>query len=243
MGIPRSEVQRLLACDLDGTLIYDGSGHPDSPPGLLWLSDFCKSHGAGLVYITGRSRLHARYGIDSWGLPEPDWLATSCGTELYYGESPDDSFAVRAGGWNPGRVVVALSKLRLEPQCACLQTPFKMSYYGESAEDARQALLNAGIQANVLLNRDRETGRSQIDVIPRTMGKVAVLHHLQAGIGLEVQDIVFAGNGGNDLAVFDSDYQSVVVGNSELRSVPERVYRAVGHYADGVLEGAAHWWR
>lgn len=242
MAEPRQKVQRLLACDLDGTLIDDSSGDHD-PMAPLRLGDYCRQRHAAIAYITGRPYTHALHGIDLNGLPGPDWLAVSCGTELYRGGiTLEEGFANLAGGWNPGRIRVALSGLRLEPQCSCLQTSLKISYYGGRQEQVRQALLSSGIQARVLANFDPFAGRHQIDVIPHAMGKLAVLHYLQGILGLDTQQIVFAGNGGNDIQVFDSDYQSVVVGNSALKCLPERVHRAAGHYAAGVLEGAARWW-
>ena len=57
--------------------------------------------------------------------------------------------------------------------------------------------------------------------------------------------MVTAGDSLNDLAMFETGLQSVMVGNAEpglVRALPglPRTYRACGHGCEGILEGLRH---
>ena len=98
-----------------------------------------------------------------------------------------------------------------------------------------------------------------LDVLPQSATKEYALKYLQNRFKLQENDIVFAGDGGNDLGPLTSGYQAIVVNNaSELfkkkvveiakaKSVLDSVYFAHGdfngmngNYTAGVLEGLNH---
>lgn len=89
------------------------------------------------------------------------------------------------------------------------------------------------------------SGDKYLDVLPAGVNKGSTLLGLLEWLELEAALVVTAGDSLNDLAMFETGLQSVMVGNAEpglVRALPglSRTYRASGHGCEGILEGLRH---
>ena len=263
-----TDTRWILATDLDGTIIPP-QGAEAVGPGL---SEFRELLGTRsdvvLAYVTGRHLELARKGISLLDLPEPDLLVCDVGTSVYrfgpggYELDPDyrEAMANALGDVSPGAIRRALGGIgALEMQEGEKQADFKISYYVAKQADsdvvlreARSRLSGLGASASLVHSHEVNGGRGLLDVLPGGVAKDRAVLHLHEHIGVGREQLVYAGDSGNDLAVMLAGYRAVVVGNATAdfkdqvrresidEGVADRVYFARERYASGVLEGCRH---
>lgn len=258
-----SNAVRLLACDLDGTVIplEDGAEHRDQVD--VFRRSVESAGDVRLAYVTGRRFTHAMEGIEEHGLPAPDYLVSEVGTRIHVrgggGFSVDEAYRASmaaAFGAETGDVRTALALhpgLTLQPDAE--QGEFKASYFtswpppdGLIAE-LEGLLAGIGARANLVLSRQVETGRGLLDALPEGVAKDHAVQYLAEREGLGPERVLFAGDSGNDRAALLSGFYAVVVANapsdlvddlrreSERRGLSDRIHFASAPYAAGVLEG------
>lgn len=232
--------RRLLLSDIDNTL----TGCAD---GARRLASYLVRHSATTAFgvATGRSLTEARRVLLEWGLPDPDVIVSSVGTEIYWRDNHDyrvdrQFLSQMERGWDPGAIESALHGLAgLAPQAAIDRRPFKCSFFAESPEVVAavgEALEAAGIEAKVVFSHGR-----LLDVLPRRGGKGAAMRHVSQVLGLPCERVIAAGDSGNDADMLAACRGAVVVANHDpdLATVAglQHVYRANRSHAAGVLEG------
>lgn len=258
-------VPRLLASDLDGTLIPPNQ----APERLREIQDLRRALEAmnlSLAYVTGRRLSSALSGIERFGLPLPDALACDVGTTVYWLRdgtyAPDgeyqDTLAASPGFVAAPRVQAALAHLEVlrlqEPEN---QNAFKVSYFldavpsPELLDEIRTRLADEG-RVRAVASHDLIDGRGFLDLLPQAAGKANAVRCIIRKLGMTDDDVVFAGDSGNDTDALLSGVRAVLVGNApaalraEVRASAEslglhdRVYFASSHFAAGVLEGLHH---
>lgn len=265
---------QLLATDLDRTLLPNGV-QEESPGVRALLADFALERGLRLAYVSGRRLELVEAAIAEYSLPAPEFVVADVGSSL---------FAARASGWEldeawarllaedwGGRTSTDLAGLLADVPHLQLQEPeaqarFKLSYFAPlDAEPetllrpARAILGSADLCASVVYSIDEAAGRGLVDVLPARGTKLGALEFLMAEHGLAPEDVVFAGDSGNDLEVLVSELPAVLVANAaealRERASAEaasngrtaRLYAAHGilglngNYAAGILEGWTHY--
>lgn len=261
----------LLASDLDRTLIPNGA-HPESQGARQVFACVAGHEEFSLCYVSGRSRELMAEAINRWHLPVPHWAITDVGATLWQAQGAswrrvlawEEDIALDWRGAEGGEIVCLLSQVPgLRPQEERQQGRLKASFYVDpEAEDVVKtihALLHPrGIRAEVILSFDAAAGVGLADVLPRRANKRHALEFLCQHLGFPKERVVFFGDSGNDLAVFKSDFYSVVVANADedikeearlaagVSPEPKTPYIAQGGflgmngcYAAGVLEGLA----
>jgi HAD superfamily hydrolase (TIGR01484 family) len=259
----RAAAHKLLASDLDGTLIPPAE-HPDDGGVAELRHAVERARNLVVAYVTGRSRALALEGIRRHELPPPALLVCDVGTSVFVleadGYEPDPDYRelmlAALGGADPAGARELLGELReLELQEEHNQTEFKLSYYtpadargAELAARAREMLGEAG-HFNVVHSVDPHVQRGLLDVLPGGVAKDVAVRYLHDRSGVSEHALVYAGDSGNDLAAMLTGFNVVVVGNAadalketirrqaEARSIAERVHFAEAWYAAGVLEG------
>jgi hydroxymethylpyrimidine pyrophosphatase-like HAD family hydrolase len=152
------------------------------------------------------------------------------------------------------------ASLPIEKQEDEKQQLHKLSYYCESqvmqrvvSEIENQVELH-GLAVGVVQSVDPFDQRGLIDVLPRGVNKAFALDWWSQHRGIARDQIVFAGDSGNDYAALASGYRGIVVGNAsqELRDRlgsradakgaidADKLYFAKQHYTCGVVEGARY---
>lgn len=259
--------ERLLASDLDGTLIAANPG-PDDVTGVAAFARAIAAAPLAIAYVTGRHRALALQGVRGAGLPLPDVLCCDVGTSVYHRAAadrfePDEAFAdemrARLGGIRLDDVRARLSALPfLALQAEERQAMFKLSYDvpGNEPADAsarvRRTLALEGLALQVVGSRDPVTGDGLIDILPSGAGKHHTLAFLERRFGLAPEAVVFAGDSGNDREALLGPWPGILVGNApqvladELRAESRRLgregllYVAAAPGVRGVLEGCRH---
>lgn len=242
--MPRQAPARLLAFDLDGTLV-----DPKTPLAPLYERLAARSSDTSLAYITGRTYTSAEQLLRSHNLPWPDVLATGLGTEIRWGPSaqPDRAWRRRMGThFSPGRlqrVLKGLHGLRLQPAEAL--HAFKLSYWVEAPEPdihvahVARLLRQQGLRAKLVYSSSRD-----LDLIPAAAGKGAALRWIAQRLGVSLQATFACGDSGNDLDMLLTAGMAAVVANAEpglTAQLPPEVYRAGASVAEGAHEGLQYW--
>jgi sucrose-6F-phosphate phosphohydrolase len=233
--------RRLLVSDLDGTLLGDAAALARF---ARWLDQMRDS--TVVAYASGRRFDSVRAAVDDEGLPEPDVVISSVGTEIHDGAGRPWPHWLE--GLDQGHGDRARTALRGEPgltlQAAEHQTPLKASFDAPGLGAAgltrvRATLEAAAIGAVVMYSDDRF-----LDVLPRAAGKGPATRFVAAALGIDDEDVLTFGDSGNDLDMLGAGFRGTIVANARpelLAEAPRGVYRSPRAFADGVLDGIRHW--
>lgn len=233
------EFDRLIITDLDNTLTGDGEALAE------FLERIQSADHVGFGIATGRRLDDALRLVKELNLPMPDVFDTSCGTELFYGEdlTADRSWRKQIGyQWKPDEVRAILDELPgFFPQQENEQSAFKVSYkidteLAPSIPKIRRIIREAGLRAKVVFSLNM-----YLDVLPVRGGSDMSMRHLLYKWGFASEQVLVAGDSGNDEGMLKGRTLGVVVGNhgeelEKLRNWP-RIYFAQAHHARGILEG------
>jgi sucrose-phosphate synthase len=244
--IPRRlpEFDRMIICDLDNTLDGDDEA-------LQEFVDMLQNTGrhVGFAIATGRRLDDVLSWIDARNLPRPDVLATAVGTELYYGKDlmPDAGWKRQISAfWKPDEVRALLDAVPgLSRQADNEQTEFKVSYQVDlsvapSIQRIKRMLREAGLRVKVIFSLGMF-----LDILPIRGGSDLSIRHLAYRWGFAPEQLLVAGDSGNDEGMLKGRTLGVVVGNyspelEKLRKLP-RIYFAKGQHARGILEGVEYY--
>ena len=263
---PIPKIPRVLATDLDGTFI------PLSADPRQWdaLDAFRRLNSRGaflLVFATGRHLESTLDAVRQFNLPIPNWIVCDVGTSIHRRVSNafvpfapfDDHLAQSVRGHDRTAVESALggiSGLSLQPPER--QRPFKICYFSEpgSAETladlANNSLADARLPYACHAGIDPFHGVGLLDVLPIGASKASALDWLSSHADFDPDEVVFAGDSGNDLPALASGFRAIVVANAvpgladraermlASRGLSARLFRASLPATAGVLEGARH---
>lgn len=270
---------RILLCsDLDRTLLPNGP-RPESPDARPLLRHVAEQDALSLVYVTGRDKELIWKAIRDYDLPLPKRVIGDVGTTLYtVSGDPEGVHFTPSAQWEAtiaedwegmeggdlADLFTDLDGIRLqEPE---KQNRFKLSYYADPDLDAdrvmeemERRMRQREIRSNLIWSIDEEKSLGLLDVLPKGANKLRAIRFLMAQLGYEADQVVFAGDSGNDLTVLTSGLRSILVANaaedvrrSALDALAkddrtDRLYVARGdflgmngNYSAGVLEGLAH---
>jgi HAD superfamily hydrolase (TIGR01484 family) len=259
-------VPRVLATDLDGTLI-PLPGNAANQEALQELRRCRDRRGFALIFATGRHYESVRAAMRAHELPIPDWIVCDVGTGVYRAvggdfarvEAYEAHLAEIAGGISRDAVARRLADLDgLALQAPENQQRFKISY--ECPAELLSALVvaaNEGLEAGELPfactgSIDPFLDCGLLDVLPRGVSKAHALHWLAAHAGFAPDAVVYAGDSGNDLAALTSGFRAIVVANGSRglaedvaaalreQALHHRLYVAETEATSGVLEGCRH---
>ncbi|WP_342587583.1 HAD-IIB family hydrolase [Pararhizobium arenae] len=238
---------RLLCCDIDGTVTGDAAAEArfrDS-----WLAIPADQRPL-FVLNSGRLIEDQRAFLKTTALPFPDVMIGGVGTMFWAVDDAghSEAFSSFVGrGFDTAAIAAALAAIEgMEEQPAMYQHPHKSSWYlRDAAPDALaeiEALLqDAGHDVRIVYSSARD-----LDILPKGVDKGAALAWLCNRLDIALEDVVVAGDTGNDLGLFElPNVRGIVVGNAlpELKAIAagtQRFYAARQSMADGVLEGLQH---
>ncbi|MGJ8632963.1 MAG: HAD family hydrolase [Luteolibacter sp.] len=237
---------RLFSSDLDGTLL----GNPGAVVDFRKTWEMNAEDSPILVYNTGRLHDDARRAIREGGLPEPDFFITGVGTVVYdvvKGETMEGFSDLLDEDWDLSVVREKVMSLAgIEEQPPEHQHSWKSSWfwYGKSPEEVgqlRNDLLAADIQAQVVYSSSRD-----LDVLPLRANKGNAITWLCGHLGVGLDEVVVAGDTGNDSSMFlVPGVRGIVPENVEpelLQVIEEsNAYQAKGSCAEGILRGLIHY--
>jgi sucrose-6F-phosphate phosphohydrolase len=265
----------LLCTDLDRTLLPNGT-QAESSNARQAFTRLTADEDITLVYVTGRHKALVQRAIKCYSLPQPALVISDVGTKIYDLRSgnweiwPDWETEI-AADW-VGLTHTELSGLfrdlkPLQLQEREKQNTHKLSYYVplHANQDALIKIMEArletrGVLASLIWSVDEPAGIGLLDVLPRGATKLHAIQFLRERLGFSLEQMLFAGDSGNDLPVLTSPVPAVLVANAadSVRDAArdeagrsgnlEAIYFATGgfmgmngNYSAGILEGVAHY--
>lgn len=267
-------IKLFLCTDLDRTLLPNGIER-ESRNVRKYFSRFVSSDNVQLAYVTGRHRQLVQRAIKNFCLPSPNFAITDVGTKIYH---------VNGAQWDvmekwerliekdwAGMTHAQLRHLfrditQLQIQETSKQNTHKLSYYVPLHVDSEElisemdARLQAhGVNASLVYSVDAPAGIGLLDVLPKEATKLHAITFIAEELNYSLEEIIFAGDSGNDLPVLASTIPSVLVANAsdDVKKTAEQqardagnrdeLYLANGNYRDmngnyaaGILEGIVH---
>ena len=240
----RPAPQRLLICDIDNTLLGDRKALKAF---LNWQSENHDEVALGIA--TGRSFHSAQAILAAEGVPAPDVVISSVGTQIHWFESKrrcfveDEKWRERLETrWDPEQILAIGEGLGLCAQGRLEQRKGKASFFlGDVKRSAlEKAFFKAGLDVEIIASHGR-----YLDILPGGVSKGAAVLHVADRLSLPQARLVVAGDSGNDLAMLRACPHPIVVGNwsDGLGEDPslDHAYVARGCNAAGVLEGVRYY--
>lgn len=233
----------LLAADIDGTLLGDEAGE-------RLLRQFAEGQAGRLIlaYATGRDRQSVLELVEEGSLPHPRFICSEVGTELL---DLDDA-ANRLGqayaaqvppGWSVEEVYRLGVGEGIRRQEFETDPPrFQAGFYWDARPETLEAF--TGRLAPLDQVYIQTAYDFYIDVLPRMLGKGKAVHFLQEQLGLPPEQVVVAGDSGNDRQMFATPFKGILPANAldELQVLACQPWHYQSPYpaARGVLDGLQH---
>ena len=237
---------KALASDLDGTLIPLDEDTQQRHH-LQMLKGVLAEQEIELLFVTGRHADSAIAAIDEHILPQPQWIICNVGTTILK-RSGDDRFNVLNDYLDELKSITAnirtgdLKNMLNTISALCLQedykqATYKLSYYvnsaklHDSAEQVRFALNKQSAPWDLITSVDPFNGDGLIDVVPRGVSKSFALKWWTRQSGVQPEELVFAGDSGNDIAALTAGWNAILVSNAPPEVVDEtqKIVNTSGH--------------
>ena len=267
---------RLICTDLDRTLLPNGTS-AESDGARTTFAHVVSQPEIMLAYVSGRHLALVEQAIRDYDLPNPDWIIADVGSSIYHHNSHSWSLLNQwslhiSSNWHG---LCASEFLDIMPHIPSLiQQPqdrlsaYKFSFYiplntdlSELKLAIRKCLISHSISANLIYSIDEHASTGLLDILPSRSGKLPAIEFLMRKQGLSAEQILYAGDSGNDLSVLSSEVPAVLVANahpdvaaqaleaSMQKGTSNRLYLAQGgylgmngNYSAGILEGINHFY-
>jgi sucrose-6F-phosphate phosphohydrolase len=247
MDTPTPPPIKLFSTDFDGTLL----GNPESSHRFKVAWELLTPEARPLlVYNSGRLVDDMRRFVDDGTLPAADYYIGGVGTQVYdarAGRMMDELRAHLVEGWNRDTVQEVIRKFPgVRPQPDEFQHEFKSSWFLDRASpsvlrELKSAFAAAGLKVELVYSSGRD-----LDVLPHNATKGGALRWLCARLSLPLENVLVAGDTGNDASMFRlPGVRGIIVENAlpELyeTTVDVPTYSSRQILADGVLDGLCHY--
>ncbi|GAA4239083.1 hypothetical protein GCM10022291_32040 [Postechiella marina] len=237
----------LLSFDIDNTLM-DFHTHKSNFR-KIWKK--YKPKDVFLTYNTGRLIGDVLLLIDKGVLPEPDYIISGVGTHIYnYKEKSvvKEFNNILDDGWDLEEVETLIQKIDhpISDQPTKFQHAYKRSYFFHNASPELIASVekdfeDANMSINVVYSGDKF-----LDILPKFANKGNALQWLTKTLGIKTEEVLVAGDSGNDSAMFDmANVKGIVVANAHEELYQYTKHRQVYHTekekSDGIIEGLVYY--
>ncbi|WP_162026360.1 MULTISPECIES: HAD-IIB family hydrolase [unclassified Lentimonas] len=255
----------VLVTDLDGTLIplKDSAENTEA---LNILADNISDKNIKFVYATGRHYASVLEAMKQYELPKPDWIICDVGTSIYIkddsGYTPfkhyQEYLSTRTQKLPRERIEELLSHIAgLNAQDSEHQGLFKISYYcritllEQLIHQVNGKLKQLNLPYHCMGSIDPFENRGLLDILPTSVDKSHAIDWLTTHANFSSEEVVYAGDSGNDYAALCA-FKSILVGNasdglaeqvikSKAHSAAKTFYHAKGFATSGVVEGCKHY--
>jgi sucrose-6-phosphatase len=266
----------LICTDLDRTLLPNGAS-PESVGARTTFAHVVSKLEIKLAYVSGRHLALVEQAIRDYDLPKPDWIVADVGSSIYHPSLGSWSLLNQwslhiSSNWHGLcaneflDIMSHISFLVQQPQERL--SDHKLSFYIPLSTDLsavkvaiRKCLKSHNISANLVYSIDENASTGLLDILPARSGKLPAIEYLMRKQGLSAEQILYAGDSGNDLSVLCSEVPAVLVANAHpdvaaqameaamQKGTTKRLYLAQGgylgmngNYSAGILEGINHFY-
>ena len=265
----------LLCTDMDRTVIPNGNQKEASGARELF-KQFCGMPTVTLAYVTGRHLALMSQAVNEYQLPLADYAITDVGTRIYHQKDcqwhPISAWEKEIDqdwqGIEASQIHDLVCKITgISLQEFEKQNSHKISFYidlqqlneASCLKQVKEQLASLNIKTNLIWSIDETSHLGLLDILPPKANKLHAIEFLQSYLGYQTEEVVFAGDSGNDLEVLISPVQSVLVANAtaelkeqalslvKQRGTENQFYQAVntldnnGNYSSGILQGVMHY--
>ena len=258
---------RVLATDLDGTFIPLPE-HPQNLEALKELTALMKEKKRPLVFSTGRHFESVAEAIQQHALPLPEWIICDVGTSIYHAHDDGHYRPLEAYEAHLSELTQSLPREKivelftyiagLHAQASESQKTFKISYSCKTTLlEPLVAQINGRLKQQELPylcmgSVDPFLDCGLIDVLPTGVNKSYAIQWLSTHANFNPQEVVYAGDSGNDLAALSAGFRAIIVKNAseglktQVRKnlgphAQTHLYCSTGYATSGVLEGCRHY--
>ena len=219
---------KILATDLDRTLLPNGSWESDSEAISLF-NELTEKHGVPVVYVTGRNLALTENAIKEFGVRYPNILCGDVGTSIRKYENGEwklddgwiDHVKRESPRWDAMAIRDAVAGIDgMREQESEHLTPFKQSYYVDH-ENKDRVLKKVHQQVKgkfdevIVYSFDSLDSKGLLDFLPASATKQTALEYVAEKFGAAKEDIVFCGDSGNDIFPLTAGFCGVVVKNAD----------------------------
>lgn len=218
-----------------------------------------------IIFVTGRHPSSVIGVISDEGLPNPQWIICDVGTTVLRRMKDQTYHPIEAYVNHLDSIIGQFTTLHLRSKITQhedlllqedeKQGRHKLSYYCDAAKlDDHVARIDNqidrfGAPFRTIGSVDPFNGDGLIDLLPRGADKSSALQWWANHRVASPEQIVFAGDSGNDFAALTSGFRAILVGNADRElaarvvdhhrnsGTPDRIYLATGRATAGVLEG------
>jgi sucrose-phosphate synthase len=235
------DMKKLIVSDIDHTLLGDDTA-------LINFNNLLNGINSdiGFAVATGRTVDSAFEVLKENNVMLPIVIISSVGSEIYYNYKGELIFSK---GWqahikyqfNRQKIYDLIRQLNfLQYQEEENQREFKISYYTSdnpgNLEMVKKVLMKNKMKANVIFSHGQF-----LDILPYRASKGKAIRYISYRWNIPNENILVAGDSGNDEEMLKGDLLGVVVGNHtpELDSLrgSSRIYFSKRNYAGGIIDG------
>ena len=243
-GVRLAQLKYFLVTDIDNTLIDEDQNSPEELVAFLQEN----REYIGFAVATGRTIDSALEVLEEHGVPVPDVIISSVGSEIYYGPSRlyDSGWdAHLSHRWDRNRIKAVLDNIPfLEYQEEETQRKFKISYFMDPGKDRiariHDALIQNKCSYNLIYSHEQ-----YLDILPYRASKGKAIRFLSYKWEIPLENMLVSGDSGNDEEMLRGEPLGVVVGNysGELDHLREgrNIYFAEKPCSAGILEGLEYY--
>lgn len=233
-------IDYFVITDIDHTLIGDDNSRLGELMNLL--AEHRERIGFGVA--TGRTVDSALAHLKKHSVRAPDVIISSVGSEIYYGRDliyDRGWHAHISEKWERARIVDLLSRLDfLEMQDESTQRKFKISYFMKDPDERLPVIHEMLTRNRCAYNLIYSQGR-HLDILPARASKGKAIRYISYKWEVPLDNMLVAGDSGNDEEMLRGDLLGVVVGNysRELERLKglRNIYFATAACAGGIIEG------
>ena len=236
---------RAIFSDLDQNLLGDSESLADFLD-VMKIYRKCTTFGIA----TGRRLDSALRIMKRYGIPQPDILITSLGTEICYAPrlTRDRAWAEHIDHlWKPRAIIRALGDLPgIELQSKIEHSRFKISYYIDPGQAPGLDEINSILHQQELTANTFLSFGQFLDIVPVRASKGFALRWCADQWDIPLENMLVAGGSGADEDMMRGNTMAVVVANrhnEELSGLVEyeNIYFAKQPCAAGILEAIEHY--
>lgn len=256
----------VLATDLDGTLIPLPNA-PDHAAALETLRQAAEDQLFRMVFCTGRHFESVAAAIDEYRLPRPEWIICDVGTSIYQFVHLDyvpytpysEHLRSKISDSSNSEIMSLLHGLPgMALQEEDHQQDFKISFECESSRTDElvgriaKLLIDFKCPYEAHGSVDPFLDCGLIDLLPVGVSKAYALNWLSTHADFSPDEVIYAGDSGNDYPALTSGFRAIVVANAskglaakvkkalKKKNLESRLYSAEAEATAGVLEGCRY---
>lgn len=232
----------LLCTDLDRTLLPNGP-QPESKQARKSFRLLVARDEVTLVYVTGRHQALVQKAINTYTIPQPDFVIADVGSTIYkvgaegwiYWDQWESEISREWQGSSHNDIRLMLDGIKdLRLQESEKQNKHKLSYYvptyvdqGGLSEKIETILRTHNIRPNLVWSIDEQANIGLLDILPANANKRHAIEFLAQQLDFDIDHTIFAGDSGNDISVMTSPIRSVLVANASQEVKEQAMSQAI----------------